>query len=202
MSGKEPAAGRRAFFRTALQKMAGPVADAVESVVPLPPARSAAPLLRPPGAVSEAVFLTTCYRSGNCMDACPAEAIIALKHEDPNLSGTPVIVPATRACVVCDSLACMDACPSGALSKLSRETIRIGLAVVAEAQCLRTRPGPDDPDRACVACIEICPIGRTAIGLTEDGAVGISATGCVGCGLCEQVCPTSPKAVQVQPLAV
>ncbi len=175
--------------------MAGPVADVVDNAVPLPGRPPAPPQLRPPGALPEAAFLTTCYRSGNCMDACPADAIQALVDPDPNRSGTPVIIPSQRACVVCDSLACMDACPSGALTPLLRDQIRIGLAQVDLRQCVRSH------GESCVACIESCPIGRTAIGLTEAGAVAVSATHCVGCGLCEQVCPTTPKAVQIQPLA-
>ena len=202
---KGPAEGRRAFFRQALLKAAGPVADAVEAALPLPSSRPEAALrLRPPGALQEALFLGTCYRSGNCMDACPADAIVPLTHPDPNLSGTPTIVPSTRACVVCDSLACMEACPSGALRAVVRAEIRIGLAVVLHDRCLRTRPesaaGVRASDRDCVACIDACPIGRAAIGLMEDGTVGIGAAACVGCGLCEEVCPTSPKAVRVHPI--
>lgn len=194
---KGPASDRRAFFRQALQKAAGPVADAVEAALPLRSSRSEEEhqyRLRPPGAIQEALFLGTCYRSGNCMDACPADAIQPLKSADPNLSGTPTVIPSIRACVVCDTLACMDACPSGALQKVARTEIQMGVAVVMHEPCLRTR------DQDCIKCIEICPIGRAAIGLTEVGSVAIGAAACVGCGLCEEVCPTSPKAIRVYPI--
>lgn len=193
MPGPEPPSDRRSFFRRSLLKMAGPVADAVERAVPLARATPPVPVLRPPGALPEADFLITCYRSGNCMDACPANAIQPLKDPDPNLSGTPVIVPSARACVVCDDLACMAACPSGALRPLAREQIHIGIAVVDPVPCVRSRGEP------CVACIEHCPIGRRAIGLDAAGAVAIGAAACVGCGMCEEVCPTTPKAVRIRP---
>ena len=185
---------RRAFFREALLRAAEPVADAVEHALPPAGASTAPPLLRPPGALPEVEFLQTCYRSGNCMDVCPAEALQPLTHDDPNLSGTPTLIPSRRACVVCDDLACMSACPSGALTTILRHQIRIGLAVVTHGNCVRTT-GQD-----CVLCIERCPIGRTAIGLLEDGRVAVSTAGCTGCGVCEEVCPTTPKAVRVQSL--
>lgn len=174
-------------------KAAGPAADALESAIPLPGGPRPAALLRPPGAIPEADFLVTCYRSGNCMDVCPAEAIQPLRDPDPNLSGTPVIVPSTRACVICDDLACMDACPSAALLKVARDAIRIGVAVVDHHTCVRATGD------SCTACIEHCPIGRTAIGLDERGLVAVGAEACTGCGMCEEVCPTTPKAVRVHP---
>ena len=191
---EESASSRRAFFKHSFLKAAEPVVDAVEHMLPLPDTRAAPALLRPPGALPEVTFLQTCHRSGNCMDACPANAIQPLRHADPNLSGTPTVIPSERACVVCDELACMSACPSGALTPILRHQIRIGLAVVRYGHCVRT----DGQD--CVLCIEQCPVGRTAIGLLEDGMVGVSADGCVGCGVCEEVCPTTPKAIHIHPI--
>jgi NAD-dependent dihydropyrimidine dehydrogenase PreA subunit len=119
---------------------------------------------------------------------------VTLEGPDERLKGTPAIVPSRRACVVCDDLSCMPACPSGALVRLSVDDFRIGLAVVDAASCVRTR-GED-----CRACVDGCPIGSRAIALDAEGAVTIGSA-CVGCGVCEMVCPTRPRAVVVRALA-
>jgi len=187
---ESPLADRRTFFRFGLNKLLVGLASLVEQVAPLEGFRTA---LRPPGALSERDFLKTCYRCGSCVNACPAKAIRPMQTGDEDLAGTPYIDPDLQACVLCDALACMEACPSGALVPLRRRQIRMGTARISESRCLRNR-GVD-----CRLCLQRCPIGPEAIGLTDGGAVEIRPEGCVGCGVCQQVCPAKPKAVTVEP---
>lgn len=154
-----------------------------------------APLLRPPGALAEVDFAATCRRSGECVAACPVQALQPLRAGDPARRGTPHLVPSLRACVVCDDLACMKACPSGALTLVPRTAIKIGLAVVQHRDCARERGD------ACRECIDRCPIGSTALGLDAAGRVEVRAAGCVGCGVCELYCPVVPRAITIRPLA-
>lgn len=183
---------RRSMFRLGLRRLMEPVAEYIQErlEISLPVIRE---VLRPPGAVDEKKFLDTCYRCGNCVDVCPAKAIRTLTSEDVNRSGTPYIDPDLAACVVCDELACMKACPSGALQLVSNPArIRMGLAVVDPARCVRSR------GENCTLCLDKCPLAEEAIQLT-DGAVEVLASGCVGCGSCQFYCPTTPKAIVVHP---
>ncbi len=190
--------GRRRFFAAGFGRLLRPLADYLESrlPIPLPVVRD---FLRPPGARPEKDFLNTCFRCGACADACPAKCISLMTSDDDQLRGTPVIDPDLAACVVCDELACMNVCPSGALQIVDRFAIRMGLARVNERVCVRSR-GED-----CRICVEKCPLGESAIRLAPDGRIEVldpdthSGLGCVGCGVCQFYCPTTPKAIVVAP---
>ena len=57
--------------------------------------------------------------------------------------------------------------------------------------------------KICDLCVIYCPIGEEAIELTEvsDGKfLPKVKDGCVGCGVCQMVCPTTPQAIIVKPL--
>jgi ferredoxin-type protein NapG len=58
----------------------------------------------------------------------------------------------------------------------------------------------------CDLCVKECPIGDTALTLEpvrdEDGVVRMTPTvheGCVGCGVCEMICPEEPACIVVDP---
>ena len=184
---------RRAFFREAFTRFVQPVAEYLDTQIGthLPAGKV---LLRPPGALPEATFLETCLRCGNCVDSCPADAIQPLQSDQSNLVETPYINPDDQPCVVCDSLECMQVCPSGALQKLAVDEIQIGLAEVNYSVCLRSN-GVD-----CLDCVDSCPIGETAIRLDSEKRVEVLSTGCIGCGVCQYQCPTTPKSIVVRPI--
>jgi MauM/NapG family ferredoxin protein len=199
--------GRRQFLSIMLWRFLRPLAGFIEKKllpavsVPLPPSRP----LRPPGALEESRFLNTCQRCARCAEACPAHAIVLSDSTDPWLRGAPFVDPDRQACVICDELACMRVCPSGALSLVDRFAIRMGLAVVDQDVCVRSKGEP------CTICIDKCPIAAVAIRLDDSGRIqvidphypgdpGLVGQGCTGCGVCQQHCPTSPvKAIRVMP---
>jgi MauM/NapG family ferredoxin protein len=168
--------------------------------------------LRPPGALPEDDFLSTCIRCGRCADACPNRCITAFTEEaGAELSmapgagqrGTPVIFPRRQACVLCNGapgehLLCTEACPSGALqlTKKSAESVRsnvkMGTAVVDTTLCYSYNGA------SCGACVRACPFEGTALraGLWEKPIVDPDA--CVGCGLCERACVHYPQAIRVR----
>ena len=205
-SGKElqddPSTGRRAFFGKALRRAVGPLAEFIEGKIDQPAALAPPPAydtsrrihLRPPGAIPEGAFLETCSRCGKCTEACPADAIFPLGPEGGVAKGTPVIDADRSACVVCEDIRCTQVCESGALAPvLAAADIRMGLAEVYGPICVRTS------GEACTLCVEKCPIGDVAIRFPDTGPPEVIAEGCVGCGVCQMVCPTTPKAIVVQP---
>ena len=68
--------------------------------------------IRPPGALPEEEFLSTCIRCQRCQDACPTGAIQLASGNDPVQLGTPFILPSVTACNLC--LECTQTCPTGA----------------------------------------------------------------------------------------
>jgi ferredoxin-type protein NapG len=183
---------RRAFFREGLARLLEPLGDYLSSH--LDGGGGDRTLLRPPGALLERAFVEACDRSGQCVEACPAGAIFSWASGDSTTHGTPMIDPDRSACVVCEGLECMKVCPSGALNLVDEvREIRMGLARVDGSVCTRTRR--DD----CSVCVDTCPIGSGAIALVDAGPPMVLDDGCVGCGVCQYQCPTTPKAIAVSP---
>jgi ferredoxin-type protein NapG len=191
-SGNASAASRPAGSANAPKDQPG-------SGTPLPPYAAAAravtlPLvLRPPGAIDEPGFSSTCTRCGLCVEACPVSAIKIDKAADLSApTRVPHIIAEDKPCIVCDELACMNACPSGALTLVPRSDIDMGIAIWGQGKCVR----PDGDD--CRRCVDACPLGTAAIDI--DGPEGIEVkAACVGCGSCQNVCPTTPRAIVVVP---
>ncbi len=169
--------------------------------------------LRPPGALDEDDFLSTCIRCGRCGDACPNRCITPLTHESgrdfsaspgPAESGTPVIFPRKQACMLCsgvpgDELLCTAACPTGALKVVKKEPeeiqagVSMGTAVVDPSLCYSYNGA------TCGVCGRACPFPGKAlkIGLYERPTVNPEF--CIGCGLCERACIYYPQAIRVTP---
>lgn len=185
---------RRVFFRNAAARLIGPLADYIDERTATPRTHA---WLRPPGAIEESELIETCRRCGACVEACPADAIFPLAESwlsaiEP--AGTPAIDPERAACVVCDGLQCTTVCPSGALLPVADPRhIRMGLAEVYAPLCVRSR------EEICTLCVDHCPMGEEAIRFPGSGAPEVLPTGCVGCGVCQLYCPTSPKAIVVKP---
>lgn len=175
----EPKYGRRDFFKDSVLSVAKAAkeyaahADA-PSEKPAPPGRT--DWLRPPGAVSEALFLERCTKCGDCVKACPQESIVL--HQD----GTPVILPDQVPCYLCDDVPCIAACATDALLAVAgTQDIRMGVAVVNHRLCTA--------GQGCHACVSKCPTDALAMDFSVQRLV-VTVERCVGCGMCEHVCRT------------
>jgi MauM/NapG family ferredoxin protein len=198
---------RRRFFRIGLSELlrplasvAGPLTRVARELGKLDdigkPAPARIPLdvwLRPPGALLEQEFRDTCSRCGECVRVCPASAI-KLDMSGAKGHGVPFIDADAMSCVVCEGLRCMSVCPTGAILPTSINDIDMGTAVWREEICLRSN------GQACTICVDKCPLGSAAIEL-KFGRVAVNPHGCIGCGVCQHECPTSPKSIYVIPVA-
>ena len=147
--------------------------------------------LRPPGALEELEFLSTCTRCGDCLTACPYKALQKRSVQSGLGANTPYIDPSLQACRLCPDLPCISACEPGALLPVAApDQVRMGIATIDEEHC-RTWD-----DKICTLCYDACPLPERAITINGDFHPEI-LSGCVGCGLCEQHCPTSPSGVVV-----
>ncbi len=129
-------------------------------------------VIRPPGAVEELEFLERCIKCDQCARVCPTN-VIQPDWFDSGLEGlwTPVLNFRIGYCQL-NCTACGQVCPTGAIQRISVAR-KLGLAEYAER----------GPIRLGTAHIDV--------GRCLPYSAGIP------CQVCEEVCPTSPKAVHV-----
>jgi ferredoxin len=138
-------------------------------------------LIRPPSALDEKQFLARCIRCGECMKVCPNNAL----HPAFTEAGwegiwTPVLVPRVGYCEPSCTL-CGQVCPTGAIWEFTaKEKAWVGVPSGAAADTRPIRLGTAFYDRG--RCLPWA-----------------MATDCI---VCEEWCPTSPKAVYLQPAEV
>ncbi len=134
-------------------------------------------LIRPPGSLEEEEFLARCIRCGQCMKVCPTNAIQPALHES-GIEGiwTPMLVMRAGYCEY-NCVLCGEVCPTGAIWKIT-EAEKIGKSL---------KTGDPDPTAKPIK------IGTAFFdrGRCLPWAMDIP------CIVCEEFCPTSPKAIWV-----
>jgi polyferredoxin len=132
-------------------------------------------LIRPPGALEESDFLARCIRCGECMKVCPNNALHPTLAE-AGLEGlwTPVLVARIGYCEP-SCVLCSQVCPTGALWEITAR--QKGWSAADGA-------GGSKPVRIGTAFIDR---GRCL--------PWAMATECI---VCEEWCPTSPKAIYLR----
>ena len=261
MSKERKQQARRRVLRTLLLT-GGVLGAAISGYLPLAYAQKQR--LRPPGALDEKDFLSSCIKCGQCVQVCPVQAIKLADLVDGFGVGVPYIDARAQACdFSCDAVQCILACPTGSLTYHKPEflPVRPGAALAAKPILIAkekdpeptlnmherigvarlTRPetclaiqgkgfkgqarGPGfkgemrymEVDRwkpikiadhpydvpECDLCVRECPI-KGAISIetvfAPDGSKRKSPVvhePCVGCGVCEMICPVEPAAIEV-----
>ncbi len=132
-------------------------------------------LVRPPGALDEPAFLARCIRCGECMKVCPSNAV----HPSGLQGGaeslwTPLVVPRIGYCQP-SCVLCGQACPTGALWEFTaREKGWRGEAGASAVKPIRIGTAFYDRGRCLPWAM---------------------ATECI---VCQEWCPTSPKAIYLR----
>jgi MauM/NapG family ferredoxin protein len=189
------------------QVLAAGLAGISLSVLIRTDARSKMPdhgLIRPPGALEETDFLATCVRCGECMKVCINNALQPLFLEQglaPMF--TPVLVPRLGYCEFNCTL-CTQVCPTRALAPLDqgqKHAFVIGTAYFDKNRCI-----PFADKKPCIVCEEHCPVHDKAIKFDtvtvrddQDRVMELKQPYvrqdlCIGCGICENVCPVQGEA--------
>lgn len=148
------------------------------------------PPLRPPGAAAEESFLRLCVRCGRCVTVCPHQSLELLGGFG-RARRTPRVLPRKTPCYLC--MKCPPICPSGALDPSVTDMRRAGMgrAYIRKDRCHNYTDGT-----ICMTCYDRCPLRGSAVVLL-NGLVPAVTTACVGCGVCDYVCPV--HAVEVRP---
>jgi len=136
-------------------------------------------LIRPPGALDEGSFLARCIRCGACLKACPNNALQPALWEG-GVEGvwSPVLVPrigyCEPSCVLCGQV-----CPTGAIWEITvGEKAWLPASAAKDAKPVRLGTAFYDRGRCLPWAM---------------------ATECI---VCEEWCPTSPKAIYLRPAEV
>jgi len=131
--------------------------------------------IRPPGACPEEEFLARCVRCGACVNACPTTALQPSMGQ-AGIEGvyTPVLVPRRGWCEPSCTL-CGRVCPTGAIRPLAPD-----------------EKGWTRPEAEAVR------IGTAFFDLGRCLPWGAN----IPCIVCQEVCPTSPKAIWLEEVEV
>jgi polyferredoxin len=130
-------------------------------------------VIRPPGAVEEREFLERCIRCAECMKVCPNNALHPAFFEG-GLEGlwTPILIPRIGYCEF-SCVLCGQVCPTGAIQKIDeKQKMGIGQKPVSMGTAMY------DQGR-CLPWAMATP-----------------------CIVCEEFCPTSPKAIWAEDVEV
>lgn len=146
--------------------------------------------LRPPGAKSEKDLKARCISCGQCAQVCNYHCV-ELTPDYPLGGETPKVFHKKSPCWLC--MKCSAICPTGALSDVPMEKSGMGMAYLNLKTCVDYQ---EDSGLMCWTCYDRCPMRGTAIVL-DMGYIPKVTEACVGCGVCEYVCPIT--AITVTP---
>jgi ferredoxin-type protein NapG len=96
---------------------------------------------------------------------------------------TPKVFQRKSPCFLC--MRCSEICPTDALRDVPMERSGMGVAWLDTQKCVDYQ---EQSAVMCWTCYERCPMKGTAIVL-DNGYIPLVTDKCVGCGVCEYVCP-------------
>lgn len=129
------------------------------------------PRLRPPGALNETDFLSSCIKCGQCVQVCPVQAIKLGDLTEGFGVGVPYIDARKQACdFSCDAVQCILACPTGSLTYKKPEFIKIRPgAPLAAAPILKAKEKDPEPTLNLKERIGVARLARPEACLAIQG---------------------------------
>ena len=147
--------------------------------------------LTPPGSLSAKHFAQHCTACQLCIAECPNQVL--RPSQDLETLMQPVMQYERGYCRP-ECTRCSQLCPTGAIRPITREekTARqIGHAVWIRKNCVVVTDGV-----ACGNCARHCPTGAIEMVPLEDDDERlipvVNESKCIGCGACENLCPSRP----------
>lgn len=156
------------------------------------PPRRTTPVL-PPGALSARRFATRCTACQLCVAKCPNGV---LRPGTDMLTLMQPVMSFERGACRPECNVCSQVCPSDAITPISVEdksATQIGHAVWVSKNCVVLTD-----EVSCGNCARHCPAGaiemvpRDPKDDTSPMVPAVNESRCIGCGMCEYVCPARP----------
>lgn len=155
--------------------------------------------IAPPGAISHEHFQRHCTSCHLCISKCPSK-VLKPAFMEYGLGGImqPTVSFEKGFCNF-DCTVCGNVCPNNAIKPLTTEEkhlTQMGYVVFIQDFCIVQTEGTN-----CGACSEHCPTQAIAMVPYKDGGLTIPEVTtdiCVGCGGCEFICPSRPRAVHIE----
>ena len=148
--------------------------------------------ITPPGSLSADHMNKHCTACQLCVSACPNDVL------RPDTSFESLMQPTAsyeRGYCRPECNRCSQVCPAGAIKPITladKSSIQVGHAVWVKKNCIVVSDGV-----ACGNCARHCPTG--AIQMVETSIEGrtamipaVNEARCIGCGACENLCPSRP----------
>lgn len=149
--------------------------------------------LTPPGSLSARNLAQHCTACQLCISACPNQVL------RPSSDLSNFMQPVTsfeRGYCRPECVKCSEVCPTGAIKPITKEektAIQIGHAVWIADNCVVNRD-----NEKCDNCFRHCPTGAIQmVAKNPDDKKSpkipvINTERCIGCGACENLCPSRP----------
>ena len=149
--------------------------------------------LTPPGSLSARNLAQHCTACQLCISACPNQVL------RPSSDLSNFMQPVTsfeRGYCRPECVKCSEVCPTGAIKPVTKEektAIQIGHAVWIADNCVVNRD-----NQKCDNCFRHCPTGAIQmVAKNPDDKKSpkipvINTERCIGCGACENLCPSRP----------
>lgn len=148
--------------------------------------------ITPPGSLSAENMKEHCTACQLCVSACPNDVLRPSTDFDTLMQPT---VSYEKGYCRPECNRCSQVCPAGAIKPITladKSSIQVGHAVWVKKNCIVVADGVE-----CGNCARHCPNGAILMVETEiDGRTAkipaVNEERCIGCGACENLCPSRP----------